>query len=62
VLSWEVNAKAPGTEVEVRFAEDGTGTRVDLEHRGWEKRTAEDRAAYDTGWDQVLGHYVDRIA
>ena len=25
------------TEVEVRFTPDGDGTRVDLEHRNWER-------------------------
>lgn len=52
--SWEVE-----TQVVVRFiAEDG-GTRVELEHRGWEQdaKTREARKSYDGGWDFVLGHY-----
>ena len=48
VLVWEPGARlvfefrgrdfAPGerTEVEVRFAAEGKGTRLTLEHRGWE--------------------------
>jgi uncharacterized protein YndB with AHSA1/START domain len=65
VLAWNIlNAEASPTEVEVRFLADGDGTRVELEHRGWE-RLAESgeakRSSYDTGWDFVLGKYVDRI-
>jgi uncharacterized protein YndB with AHSA1/START domain len=44
--------------VEMRFVPEGTGTRIDLEHRGWE-RLGEDAAkvytSYDVGWDYVLG-------
>ena len=44
-------------EVEVRFTPDGSGTRVELEHRGWEKlgewmhQVLEN---YATGWDLVF--------
>jgi uncharacterized protein YndB with AHSA1/START domain len=63
VLAWEVNPKRLGTEVEVRFTPQGTSTRVDLEHRGWENLVdgAEARADYHTGWDHVLARYVDRL-
>jgi uncharacterized protein YndB with AHSA1/START domain len=63
VLAWEVNPKRLGTEVEVRFTAQGTSTRVDLEHRGWGNLVdgAEARADYHTGWDHVLGRYVDRL-
>jgi uncharacterized protein YndB with AHSA1/START domain len=64
VLAWNIlNADAEPTEVEVRFLPAGTGTRVELEHRGWERLAeggAEKRANYDTGWDFVLGKYVAR--
>jgi uncharacterized protein YndB with AHSA1/START domain len=60
VLSWEVGPNSLGTEVEVRFTEDDAGTRVDLEHRGWESAQSDSRAGYETGWDDVLGHFVDR--
>lgn len=60
VLSWEVSPKTLGTEVEVRFTRDGQGTRVDLEHRGWESvADATERAGYDSGWGIVLGRYVE---
>jgi hypothetical protein len=65
VLAWNIlNAEDSPTEVEVRFLQEGSGTRVELEHRGWE-RLAEGGAAkrddYDGGWDFVLGKYVGRI-
>ena len=31
------------TEVEVRFAAEGAGTRVTIEHRGWDQVPAEQR-------------------
>lgn len=60
LLGWRVNPAAPGTEVEVRFAADGEETRVELEHRGWERRGADDRSSYDTGWGKVLAEYEAR--
>jgi len=61
VLAWEVNPASPGTEVEVRFSDEGGRTRVELEHRGWASEQDEERTAYDSGWDYVLGRYVDRL-
>lgn len=61
VLAWEVNPASPGTEVEVRFADVGGRTRVELEHRGWGSEQDEERSAYDSGWDFVLGRYADRL-
>lgn len=43
-------------EVEVRFLASGEGTRLELEHRGWE-RAPDKRSGYDAGWDEVLGRY-----
>ena len=44
------------TELEVRFSRGGDGTRVDLEHRGWEifggARAQETRDNYDNGWGE----------
>lgn len=57
VLRWRVNPKRGATELDVRFTPDGDGTRVDLEHRGWDD--PEGRANYGPGWDQVLGHYIE---
>jgi hypothetical protein len=49
----------------VRFVPDGDGSRVELEHRGWERlgeAAAEAREGYDTGWDTVLGLYASAAA
>ncbi len=66
VLEWKVNpdAGAP-TELEVSFRETDAGTRVDLEHRGWERlgdAGADGYDSYDTGWDVVFGRYVEAAA
>jgi uncharacterized protein YndB with AHSA1/START domain len=57
--SWNVT-----TQVEVRFTAEGTGTRVELEHSGWEQdaHTREAHKSYDGGWEFVLGHYQTRVA
>lgn len=63
VLAWEVSPDVLGTEVEVRFLPEDAQTRVELEHRGWE-RVAEQPPAkrddYDSGWEFVLGRYAER--
>jgi uncharacterized protein YndB with AHSA1/START domain len=61
VLAWNIlELESVPTEVEIRFLPEGPGTRVELEHRGWEA-VAEDaevkRTNYDRGWGQVLGAY-----
>ena len=61
VIEWKVNpdAVAP-TEIEVRFAPEGDGTRVELEHRGWERlgeAALESRTSYEGGWNGVLAGY-----
>lgn len=65
VLAWNIlEREAVPTEVDVRFVAEGDGTRVELEHRGWEA-LAEDAPAkrenYDTGWGHVLGVYERRV-
>jgi uncharacterized protein YndB with AHSA1/START domain len=58
VFSWEITE--PATEVEVRFTPEGEGTRVDLEHRGWERLGANAerrRGSYNEGWEYILGRY-----
>jgi uncharacterized protein YndB with AHSA1/START domain len=49
-------------EVEITFREEGTGTRLTLTHRDWERlgeRGQTMRDNYDSGWDSVLGKYVN---
>jgi len=66
VLAWHPGREADdASEVEVRFtASDGGGTRVELEHRGWE-RFGESamlrRHAYvgPGAWGHVLDHFAD---
>ena len=55
VFSWAPDVdKAVQTEVEVRIAPDGDGTRFELIHRGWEK-WAEKGAGYRDGLRRGLG-------
>lgn len=61
VLAWNIlHAEAEPTEVEIRFLPEAGGTRVELEHRGWERLSeggAAKRASYDSGWEFVLAEY-----
>ena len=64
VLAWNPSREQerPPTEVEVTFADEGGRTRVDLEHRGWEKlgeRAAEARQGYGQGWQGVLACFAE---
>jgi uncharacterized protein YndB with AHSA1/START domain len=64
VLEWHVNPANPPTEIEVTFTSEGTGTRVDLVHSGWERfddPAGATRADYggENGWTQVLGLYAE---
>jgi hypothetical protein len=52
------------TELEVRFAQEGDATRVDLEHRGWEiyaDEAQQTQQSYNTGWDEVLGYFERKL-
>jgi uncharacterized protein YndB with AHSA1/START domain len=66
VLQWKPNPeRAAPTEVEVRFVAEGSGTRVELEHRGWERlgeEGPERRASYDGGWPVTLGRFAEAAA
>jgi uncharacterized protein YndB with AHSA1/START domain len=64
VYRWKPNdLPTPPTEVEARFTPDGEGTRVDLEHRGWEglgevARQIHPLYSSDGGWAMVLQRYA----
>ncbi len=48
-------------DVEVNFEATSQGTTLTLVHRGWEllgEAAEETRAGYDSGWDIVLGKYI----
>jgi uncharacterized protein YndB with AHSA1/START domain len=65
VFRWKPNdLPTPPTEVEVRFTAEGDGTRVDLEHRGWERlgdvaRDIHPLYSSEGGWTMVLGRYAE---
>ena len=63
VLSWSPTLeRRPPTEVEVRFlAVEPDHTRVELEHRGWERLgdlAAQARSSYEGGWPGVLDAFA----
>lgn len=63
VMSWKPNSTdRPPTELEVRFVAEGSGTRVELEHRGWERLgdlAERARAQYEGGWPTTLGLFEE---
>lgn len=65
VMSWfPTRTETDTTELEVRFTPEAEGTRVDLEHRGWEifaDEAQKTRDGYDNGWPTVLGFYQRRL-
>ncbi|WP_350281485.1 SRPBCC domain-containing protein [Kribbella sp. HUAS MG21] len=61
-FSWHPGGDpAEAGQVTVTFAATADGTEVQLVHSGWERRGDGGRARlnYDTGWDYVLGKYVE---
>jgi uncharacterized protein YndB with AHSA1/START domain len=73
VLAWQITHQwgyqpdlAQASEVEVRFVPVGNATRVELEHRLFERHGAGGdpmRAAVDApgGWTTILALYADRV-
>ena len=59
-VAFEWHITGTPTEVEVRFTAEGDRTRVDLEHRGFERLEdgAERRQSYNDGWVTVLDRYA----
>jgi len=63
-ITWEILPAT--TEVEVRFRSLGPAlTRVEVEHRGWERLSFEELAAatsqaggYSAGWDAILAAFT----
>ena len=54
--------RADATEVEIRFHPQSTGqTRIDIEHRGWERLDAQWRDRTRIGWQTLLPHYENAI-
>lgn len=64
---WHIRTdRADATEVEINFTDQGDATtRVDIEHRGWERLGARGpgwRDANQGGWNGVLPIYVAECA
>ena len=54
--------RADATEVEIRFRPQGTAqTRIDIEHRGWERVGEQWRGRTRIGWQTLLPHYRTAI-
>ena len=64
VCTWSPNPqRSTPTELEVRFESAGDGTRVFLEHRGWERLGGEAaalRQSYTSGWPVVIELFARR--
>ena len=62
VMTWNPTLEErPDTEVELRFTDAGGGrTRIDLEHRGWERLgpDAGKRTGYNEGWAALLERFT----
>jgi uncharacterized protein YndB with AHSA1/START domain len=56
--------RADATDVEITFRRDGSGTRVEIEHRGWQRLGAYAgvwRERNQVGWSTLLPHYVKAV-
>ena len=67
VIDWNPSHEdRPYTEVEVTFSPAGDGTRVDLEHRQWDRLGDEVgarwRSDYDVGWVHVFDERFGQAA
>jgi uncharacterized protein YndB with AHSA1/START domain len=57
--------RADATDVEISFRAHESGTRVEIEHRGWERLGADAdvwRTRNQGGWSTLLPHYVKAVA
>ena len=61
-FTWKAPDWEGPTEVEVRFIAEGAGTRIELEHRGWEQGPNMEKQGngYNDGWNIVLARYSSR--
>lgn len=66
VMAWQPSAERPApTEIEINFIPDGEGTRVELEHREWDRlgeEAEEARANYAGGWQTVLDVFIKAVS
>jgi uncharacterized protein YndB with AHSA1/START domain len=72
LLSWRLDSEyridpdpAHATEIEVRFTPDGDRTRVELEHRGFERRADGAKIAESVGgeggWSSLVELYAGAV-
>jgi hypothetical protein len=63
-FTWRAPQWEGPTRVEVRFVADGSGTRVELEHSGWDQgpKMLGVSKQYSNGWDFILSQFQSRIA
>ena len=58
--TWNHGQDRGTTHVEIRFIAEGSSTRLEVAHSGWESLTDQTLAAgYDSGWNPVLAAYVE---
>ena len=59
-FTWRQGTWTVDTQVEVRFAAEADGTRVTLEHRGWEALAngAALTGPYENGWATILSRFA----
>ena len=56
--------RADATDVEITFAAAATGTRIEIEHSGWERlgtRGGAWRERNHQGWSTLLPHYLTAL-
>jgi uncharacterized protein YndB with AHSA1/START domain len=61
VFTWQAPGWAGTTEVEVTFSGDDRRTRVEVEHRGWDRLgpgLEGEAEGFRNGWPAVLGAYA----
>jgi fermentation-respiration switch protein FrsA (DUF1100 family) len=58
---WLGHDQAEPTQLDVRFTDEGSGTRVHLEHGGWAEGSEQVRAKY-THWDDLLARYAAHVS
>jgi len=63
-LTWKAPDWEGLTEIEIRFLPEGAGTRIELEHRGFEQGPIMRKVSesYDGGWDIILAKYSSQTA
>ena len=63
-FTWRAPSWDKTTQVEVRFNPERNGTRIELEHSGWEhdEKLRDGRKSYDGGWEMILGIYQKHAA